>query len=63
MNKILLEPLIWWKYPRNFQNTLNLYFGNFLGFGCILFILDISVILDILRGFGRLRGLELFWLF
>ena len=26
MIEILLEPLIWWKYPRSIQNTPNLYF-------------------------------------
>ena len=28
MTKRLLEPLIYQKYPRNIQNTLNLYFSN-----------------------------------
>ena len=42
MTEILLEPLICRKYPRNIQNTLNLYFGNFRCFRCIFVILHVQ---------------------
>ena len=42
MTEILLEPLICRKYPRNIQNTLNLYFGNFRCFRSILVILHVQ---------------------
>ena len=42
MTEILLEPLICQKYPRNIQNTLNLYFGNFRCFTSILVILHVQ---------------------
>ena len=42
MNERLLEPLICQKYPRNIQNTPNLYFNNFRCFRCILVILHVQ---------------------
>ena len=42
MNEGLLEPLICQKFHRNIQNILNLYFGNFRCFRCILVILHVQ---------------------
>ena len=55
MTERLLEPLICQKYPRNIQNILNLYFGNFRCFKCDL------VILHVQRYFGHNLGFRGFY--
>ena len=70
MTETLLEPLICRKYPRNIQNTLNLYFGNFRCFRCILVILHVQGYFGhnlgfsgFYRSFFFIKILGLFWSF
>ena len=70
MTEILLEPLICRKYPRNIQNTLNLYFSNFRCFKSILVILHVQGYFGhnlgfsgFYRSFFFIKILGLFWSF
>ena len=68
MIEILLEPLICRTHSQNIQNTLNLYFGSFRCFRCILVILHVQGYFGHnlgFRGFYRsiFQVLGLFWSF